>query len=49
MTKANKAKSKLHSKNFKRYYNGKPTKQYLKLLRQIEAGGGISEAGLLMK
>lgn len=49
LTKANKAKSKLCSKNFKKYYNGKPTKQYLKLLKQIDAGGGISEAGLLMK
>lgn len=49
MTKANNAKSKLYSKNFKKHYNGKPTKQYLKLLKQIEAGGGISEAELLMK
>jgi len=49
MTKANNAKSKLYSKNFKKQYNGKPTKQYLKLLKQIEAGGGISEAELLMK
>lgn len=49
MTKANKAKSKLSSKNFKKYYNGKPTKQYLKLLSQIEDGSSISEAGLLMK
>ena len=49
MTKANNAKSKLYSKNFKKHYNGKPTKQYLKLLKQIEAGGGISEAELLMR
>ncbi len=49
MTKANNAKSKLYSKNFKKHYNGKPTKQYLKLLRQIEAGGSISETELLMK
>ncbi len=25
----------LHSKHFKRYYNGKPTKRYLKLMEQI--------------
>jgi hypothetical protein len=48
MTKANKAKRKLKSKNFKKYYKGKPTKQYLKLLRQIEAGEGISEIQLLL-
>ncbi len=49
MTKANNAKSKLYSKNFKKHYNGKPTKKYLKLLRQIEAGGGISEAELFIR
>lgn len=49
MTKANNARSKLYSKNFKKQYNGKPTKQYLKLLRQIKAGDGISEAELLMR
>lgn len=47
-TKAKSAKNKLHSKNFKKYYNGIPTKQYLKLLKQIEAGKGISEAELLI-
>lgn len=48
MTKADKAKSKLQSKHFRKYYKGKPTKQYLKLLKQIKAGQGISEMDLLM-
>jgi hypothetical protein len=49
MVKSDNAKRKLYSKNFKKHYKGKPTKQYLKLLKQIEAGGGICEAKLLMK
>jgi hypothetical protein len=49
MTKANDAKRLLNSSNFKKYYNGIPTKLYLRVLRHIEAGGGISEAGLLMQ
>lgn len=49
LQKSNKAKSQLYSKYFKRYYKGKPTKRYLKLLKDIEAGGGISETELMMK
>jgi len=49
MTKAINAKGEIKSKNFKRYYNGKPTNKYLKLLQQIEAGNGITEAELLMR
>ncbi|MDZ7847667.1 MAG: hypothetical protein U5L96_13370 [Owenweeksia sp.] len=26
----------LHSKNFKKYYRGKPTKRYLRLMEQIK-------------
>lgn len=48
LQKANNAKSQLHSKHFKKYYNGRPTKRYLKLLEQIELGVGISESGLLV-
>lgn len=49
LQKSNKAKRQLHSKYFKRYYKGKPTKQYLKLLKQIEVGGGIFEDDLLLR
>ncbi|MEI6489713.1 MAG: hypothetical protein WCP52_12165 [Bacteroidota bacterium] len=33
----------IYSKHFKKTYNGKPTKRYLKLLKQVKAGEGISE------
>lgn len=49
LQRANKAKRILYSKYFKTHYNGKPTKRYLKLLKDIEAGGGISESELLMR
>lgn len=49
LQKSNKAKSILCTKYFKPYYNGMPTKKYLKLLQDIENGEGISEAELLMK
>lgn len=48
MTKANKAIGKLNNKNFKKFYKGKPTKQYLKLIEQIKQGGAISETALLL-
>jgi len=49
LQKCNKAESQLHSKYFKRYYNGKPTKRYLKILKEIEAGNGISLTELMIK
>jgi len=33
--------SELYSKHFKKFYNGKPTKRYLKLLKQIEQSESI--------
>jgi len=33
--------SELYSKHFRKYYNGKPTKRYLKLLKQIEKSESI--------
>jgi hypothetical protein len=38
----------IYTKHFKKQYNGKPTKRYLKLLKQIEAGQGISDEELLI-
>jgi len=38
----------MYSKYFKKSYKGKLTKRYLKVLRQIEEGEGISEEELLM-
>ena len=38
----------IESKYFTKYYNGKQTKKYSKLLKQIAKGQGISEAALLM-
>jgi len=32
----------LYSKHFKKFYNGKPTKRYLKLLQQIEKAEKVS-------
>lgn len=44
---------KLHSKHFKRYYNGKPTKRYKKLMQEIKKAerftAGEIEALFLMK
>lgn len=31
----------LNKKYFKKFYNGKPTKRYLKLLKSIEKGEGV--------
>lgn len=36
------AEKTIESKHFKAYYNGKPTKKYLKCLNQIKAGGNVS-------
>jgi len=38
----------LHSKYFKKFYNNKPTKRYLKVLEDIARGEGISEVELLL-
>jgi hypothetical protein len=43
-----KAYEQIYSKHFKKLYNGKPTKRYLKLLKQAKAGEGISEEALLL-
>lgn len=43
-----KAYDKLYSKYFTKKYNGKPTKKYLRILKQIAAGQGISEEALLL-
>lgn len=43
-----KAYEQIYSKHFKKQYNGKPTKRYLKLLKQAHAGEGISEEALLL-
>jgi len=32
----------LHSKHFKRYYNGEPTKRYLKLLKHLKRAENLS-------
>ncbi|MEI8202426.1 MAG: hypothetical protein WCH34_05405 [Bacteroidota bacterium] len=42
------AYEKIYSKHFKKKYRGKPTKRYLKLLKQAEASVGISELELLL-
>jgi hypothetical protein len=46
--KANKAEYTIHNKHFKKYYKGKPTKRYLKLLKQIETGKGICMTKLIL-
>lgn len=33
--------SELHKKHFKKYYAGKPTKRYLRIMRQIEKAESI--------
>lgn len=38
----------LYSKYFTKQYNGKPTKKYLRILKQIADGEGISEEVLLL-
>lgn len=43
-----KAYEQIYSKYFKKLYNGKPTKRYLKLLKQAKAGEGLSEEALLL-
>ena len=48
LTKKENAYGKIYSKHFKKQYNGKPTRRYLKLIKQISNGEGISETELLM-
>lgn len=38
--------SELYSKHFKKYYNGKPTKKYLKLLEQINKAESIDKSDI---
>lgn len=33
----------LHSRHFRMFYNGKPTKRYLKIMGQLKAAEGVSE------
>lgn len=40
--KTDKLYSELYSKHFTKYYNGKPTKKYLKLKKQIQKAESIS-------
>ena len=44
-----KAYEELYSKHFKKYYNGKPTKRYMKLCRQIRDAPLMSYEELLLK
>lgn len=43
-----KAYEQIYSKHFKKQYNGKPTKRYLKLLKQAKAGETVSMEELLL-
>ncbi len=36
------ANDRIHSKHFKKYYNGLPTKRYIKEMKRIKIGGSIS-------
>lgn len=47
--KSNKARSEINKKYFKKYYKGKPTKRYLKLLNEFTNGSSISVTDLMMK
>lgn len=48
LTKKQNASRILNRKHFKKQYNGKPTRRYLKFLSQIKNGEGISETELLL-
>ena len=43
---SNKAYDELHSKYFKRYYAGKPTKRYLRLMKKIEQAERFSHVDI---
>lgn len=36
----------LYAKHFRKFYNGKPTKRYLKIMAQLQAAGRVSELDL---
>jgi hypothetical protein len=42
------ASKEIRRKHFKKQYNGKPTRLYLKYLQQIDAGQGVDLVGLLI-
>lgn len=42
------ASDKVHSKHFKKYYNGLPTKRYIKAIKSMNAGAGLSMEELLL-
>lgn len=42
------ANDKIYSKNFKKYYNGLPTKRYIKAIKSMNAGAGLSMEELLL-
>jgi hypothetical protein len=46
--KRDKAIGQLYSKYFKKYYAGKPTKRYLRVLKQMKEGEGIRLEELLI-
>jgi len=37
----------LYAKHFRKFYNGKPTKRYLKIMAQLQAAGRVSEQDLI--
>lgn len=37
----------LYAKHFRKFYNGKPTKRYLKIMGQLQAASGVSEQDLV--
>jgi hypothetical protein len=47
--KSSKANELLYSKHFKTHYNGKPTKRYLRALRDIKQGEGIDVGRLMLR
>ncbi|SKA21407.1 hypothetical protein SAMN04488128_1021623 [Chitinophaga eiseniae] len=38
----------LHSRYFRKFYNGKPTKRYVKLMAQLNAANSVSERNLML-
>lgn len=48
LCKSEKANDVIYGKHLKKHYKGIPTKRYLKMLKQIKEGEGISEEELLM-
>ena len=49
LNRAEAAHKKMNAKCFKNYYNGKPTKRYPKLLKELQAGANISLEELILR